>query len=120
MVASRPMATTAVELHRVGSNSSARLDSLRNTDVQIYTEATESEICVRATSTVSCWDSSAQLVMLRGRPWRLPINSQYDDTRLLLWEDFPGSGHWNWTPARDMPGSEYLSALRAVNGLFIL
>jgi hypothetical protein len=114
------MASTTVDLYRAGNNNIARLDNLRNTDVDIYTEGTQNEICVRASNTkgVSAWDSAARLVNLGGRSWRLPANSTYDDTRLLLWETRPGSGKWSWTPTRDMPGSEFITALRAVNALF--
>jgi len=98
------------------------LDNLRNTDVDIYTDGVHGEICVRAAGTkgVSTWDSVARLVNLNlgGRFWHLPANSIYDDTRLLLWEVRPGSGKWHWTPTRDMPGSEFIAALRAVNALF--
>lgn len=97
------------------------MDSLRSDDVDIYTEASQSEICVRASTTkgMSCWDSVAHMVALHGKTWRLPVNSPYDETCLLLWEDYPGSRHWNWSPARDMPGSEYIAALRDVNARFI-
>lgn len=109
-----------VDLYRSGNSSSARLDNLRNVDVDVFTHATQNEIYVRASNTkgVSTWDSAARLVSLGGRSWHLPVNSTYDDTRLLLWETRPGSGKWNWTPTRDMPGSEFITALRAVNALF--
>src|SRR5438105_5118685 len=99
------MATTPVDLYRTGITGSARLDKLRGRDVDIYTDPAWNEICVRVSNTkgVSCWDSVGQLVNLTGKAWQLPANSTYDDTRLLLWETRPGSGHWNWTPARDMP-----------------
>src|SRR5260370_14441331 len=116
------MALTTVDLYRAGSSNNARLDNLRNTDVDVYTEGTQNEICVRVSGTkgVSTWDSVTRLVNLNlsGRPWHLPANSTYDDSRLLLWETRPGSGKWNWTPTRDMPGSEFITALRAVNALF--
>jgi hypothetical protein len=114
------MALTTVDLYRSGNSSNARLDNLRNVDVDVYTHGTQNEICVRAANTkgVSTWDSIARLISLGGRSWHLPANSTYDDTRLFLWETYPASGKWNWTPTRDMPGSEFIAALRAVNALF--
>lgn len=116
------MALTTVALYRVGTGSSAQLDKLRNRDVEIYTDPACREICVRITNTtgVSCYDNSTALAGLNGRMWELPANSDYDDTHLLLWRDDPDSDHWNWTPARDMPGSEFLEAIRDVNAKFSL
>ena len=113
------VATTPVALYRKG-RASARLDNLRNEDVEIYTDLGHPEIGVRGSATVgvSCFDNVAALAGLRGRTWELPANSDYDDTRLLLWRDHPDSDHWNWTPTRDMPGSDFIGALRDVNAKF--
>jgi hypothetical protein len=115
------MATTTVPLYRNGNSSSARLDNLRNDDVEIYTDPAHMEICLRASNTtgVSCYGNATALAGFRGKTWQLPMNSVYDDTRLLLWQDDPDSDHWSWTPARDMPGSEFIGALRDVNILFM-
>jgi hypothetical protein len=116
------MAATDRTLYRKGNGTSAKLDSLRNDDAQIYTDPAQNEICVRLTNTagVSCYDSIAALAGLTGPTWELPANADYDDTRLLLWQDDPDSDHWNWTPARDMRGSEFIEALRDVNKKFAL
>jgi hypothetical protein len=116
------MAATAIPLYRKGTSKSARLDNLRNDDVEIFTDAAVSEICVKLTNTtgVSCYGSAVALAGLHGHTWNLPPKSDYDETRLLLWQDDPDSDHWNWTPARDMPGSEFVEALRVVNGKFVL
>jgi len=116
------MAATDRSLYRKGNTSSAKLDHFRNDDVEIYTDPSQREICVRLTNTagVSCYGSTAALAGLTGSTWELPPNSDYDDTRLLLWQDDPDSDHWNWTPARDMPGSDFIEALRDVSGKFAL
>jgi hypothetical protein len=114
-------AITTTPLFRNGNAISARLDNLRNDDVEIYTDLTQAEICLHATNTtgVSCYGNAAALAGFRGKTWQLPMSSVYDDTRLLLWQDDPDSDHWSWTPARDMPGSEFIAALRDVNILFV-
>ena len=117
---SPPMAATPIDLYRVGNATHARLDALRNRDVVIFTTDRESEICVRAQNTtgISCYSTAAAASVLSGKIYRLPAGSAYDDSVLLLWEDFPGSGHWNWTPIQDVRGSVYLQALRDVDVLF--
>jgi hypothetical protein len=114
------MALTPVDLYRVGNATHARLDALRNSDVVIYTTDAESEICVRTQNTtgVSCYSTAAAASVLSGRTYHLPAGSIYDDSVLLLWPDFPGADHWNWTPIRDIRGSEYIQALRDVDALF--
>jgi hypothetical protein len=114
------MAQTPMTLYRKGNASRTKLDHLRNEDVEIFTDSAQTQICVRLTNTtgVSCYDNLAALVGLGGTTWELPNNSDYDDMRLLLWKDEPDSDHWNWTPARDMPGSEFIDALRAVEKKF--
>ena len=113
------VANTPVPLYRKG-RTSARLDALRNDDVDIYTAPGLPEICVRVSNTVgvSCYDNRTALAGFNGYDWELPANSDYDDSRLLLWRDHPDSDHWNWTPARNMPGSEFIAALRDVNNKF--
>ncbi len=116
------MATTPVALFRVG-NQDARLDRVRCKDVAIFSDAGETKICARAqsplnTAGISCWDSAHRPTALRGRIWELPANSIFDETKLLLWETRPGSGHWQWAPATDMRGSVFIAALRAVNAQF--
>jgi hypothetical protein len=48
----------------------------------------------------------------------LPQNSQYDDLFLRFWLPHSGSTHWHLSPARDLPGSDFLAALRLLNGQF--
>ena len=116
------MASTAIALYRKGNASSALLDRLRNDDIDVYSDPLCPEICVRQSNTtgMSCYGNTAALAGFSGKTWELPPNSDYDDARLLLWQDEPDSDHWNWTPARDMPGSEFLAALRDVNTKFSL
>ena len=112
------MGVTDRDLYRNGNASSGKLDTLRNSDVDIYTDRQQGEICVRGRKGVSCWDDPTQVVVT-ARLKRLPRGTVYDDTRLVLYEDFPGAGHWNWRPAGDILGSEFLTALRAVDAFFI-
>src|SRR5580700_8924332 len=67
-------AVTTTPLFRKGNATSARLDNLRNEDVEIYTEPAQAEICVHAANTtgVSCYGSSAALAGFRGKTWQLP------------------------------------------------
>jgi hypothetical protein len=115
------MATTTVDLFRCGNSTSARLDHIRNTDVDIYTDTAIDELCAKTASEkgISTWDKSGSLTHLGGRIWRLPANSTYDDTLLELWETSPGSGKWLWSPASNMRGSEYVKELGTVNALFV-
>jgi hypothetical protein len=112
------MALTQCDLYRNGAGTSGKLDGLRSADVDIYADRQHQEICVRARKGISCWDDPAQVVVT-GKLKRLPRGTYYDDTQLVLYEDFPGAGHWNWRPSRDMPGSEYLRALRAADAYFV-
>jgi hypothetical protein len=118
------MAKTIGPLFRIG-NKNAELDRIRNKDVSVYSTDSEAEICARApsarnTAGISCWSDrhKAARYATRGRLWELPAQSDYDDTRLRLWEPHPGSGHWQWSPAYDMPGTEFIAALRFVKGKF--
>jgi hypothetical protein len=86
------MALTTVDLYRGGNNTRARLDSLRNRDVSIYTDIAQNEVCLRASSTngVSCYDSAAAAAaVVTGKIWHLPRNSTYDDAKLVLFLDQP-------------------------------
>lgn len=66
------------------------------------------------TGGVSTWDTPN--AAWRGPTWRLPLGSQYPD-ELLPTNDAPG--HWSWEPSRDMLLVEYVTALEAVNALFV-
>ena len=116
------MAQTIETMYRVGVRN-AQLDRVRCQDVTICSVAAEKEICVRAPSAtdtpgLSCWTSlqKAARAARRGQPWELPAGSTYDEKTLLLWKPRPDK--WYWSPARQMPGSEFIAALRAVNDQF--
>jgi hypothetical protein len=117
------MLQTPVDLYRVGS-----LGKVRDADVLVYAGAADLEVGVRGlghislsgktSRGVSCYDSFAGASALNGKVRHLQVRSNYDDSLLTLWPDHPGASHWNWSPARDMPGSEFLRALRVVDLLF--
>jgi hypothetical protein len=67
-------AITTTPLFRKGNTTSARLDNLRNEDVEIYTDPAEAEICVHAANTtgVSCYGSSAALAGFAGKLGSFP------------------------------------------------
>ena len=116
------MANTTVALYRVG-NLDAGLDRIRSKDVDIRSDKAEAEICVWQSDAthsagISCWSDRGRAARsaFKGRVWELPVQAVFDDTLLRLWE--PRPGHWYWSPARNMRGSEFIAALRAVNGLF--
>jgi hypothetical protein len=112
------MATTAIDLFCVGS-----LHKLRHQDVTIFASPKDLTISVRGlhwsgaaprrpARGVSCYDSAASATVVQSERVRcLGGGSYYDDTLLTLWPDHPGSSHWNWSPAKDMPGVEFLNAL---------
>ena len=123
----RMMQTTPVDLYRVGA-----LNKLRDADAVLYASANDTEIQVyglpwmsdpnappnRPSKHVSCYATQVGASALSGKVRRLPAGSTYDDALLTVWPDYPGADHWNWSPAVDMPGSDFLNALRAVDVLF--
>lgn len=118
------MANTGVPLYRVG-NLDAGLDRIRSKDVDVRSDRGEGEICVwmsdaAHTAGLSCWSvrSRAANTAFGRRVWELPAGSLFDDTMLRLWEPHAGSGHWYWSPTRNMRGSEFIAALRLVNARF--
>src|SRR5437764_457205 len=116
------MATTAAAMYRVG-NHKADLLRVRNQDVSIFQDAAQPEICVRpygpnSTPGISCCATqlAAQTAALRGRVWELPAGATYDDAILRLWQPRPDK--WYWSPATNIPGSQFIAALRDVNDQF--
>jgi hypothetical protein len=124
------MATTTAPIYRIG-NQQFDLLYVRSLDVSVYSDPAQIEICVQPQSAnttpgISCCStrqaaSTAAAAMARrssgvGRVWELPAGSAYDDTTLRLWQPRPDK--WYWSPTRNMPGSEFIAALRAVNAQF--
>jgi hypothetical protein len=118
--------TTPVAFYRVGGRNDARIDRLRSKDVDVYSDPAFAEICARASSLVhtagiSIWSDRNDAAIVAGtrrRVWALPPNSQYDDAFLRFWLPHPGTTHWHLSAARDMLGSDFLAALRLLNGQF--
>lgn len=117
-------------IYRIGINKPDLL-RVRSEDVSVYQDPAQTEICVEPQSPtktpgISCWTdqkTAAQVLASMaarggnpGRIWELPAGSTYDDTKLRLWP--PSPGKFYWSPARNMPGSEFIAALRAVNSQF--
>jgi hypothetical protein len=102
------MAATAIELFRAGNKSGPKFDHIR------------SHVVVQSRNGVD-WvigrsgGASTQQAPggLRGTWYALPANTTYDDAILYVWNDYPG--HWSWEPRHDMPLSDYVAALAALN-----
>ncbi len=110
-----PMGYTTVELYRAGNATSAKLDKPRfNFDLAVFQK--NAMDWVRAGSGgMSTFESPDNAI--KGVWWRLPAGTEYNDSLLLVWNDF--ANHWSWDPAVDMPLSEYISALSDVNVKFV-
>ncbi len=116
------MAVTPATMYRIGARN-AQLDRVRCPDVAIASRSGDAEIWVRASTNggspgISCWASHqlASQASVRGHVWELASGATYDENCLRLWQPRPDK--WYWSPARDMRGSEFIAALRAVNALF--
>ena len=107
------MGTTPCDLFRSGDSTSARLDRVRQTEVDTWIDAA-GQVWVKANgrgiSTSSSVDASWS-----GKPWKLDAGSVFPD-ELEPWESPPG--HWYWAPKTDMLLSDYEKALSIVNGEF--
>src|SRR5258707_3045755 len=100
------MKRTSIDLFRAGNSGSARLDQLRAGEVAITSRNGSDWVDARSGG-ASTLDSPAGL---RGkRLWRLPAQSEYDETRLYLLNDF--GNHWSWAPDVYMPLADYLDSL---------
>jgi len=108
------MAATTLDLFRAGNKSGARLHLTWNADVQTQ-HVNGCEVVIAGSGGASTLDAIGQL---RGTWWKLPAGAVYDDSKLLLRNDF--IGHWAWEPASTMPLADYLAALAIVNQEFIL
>jgi hypothetical protein len=110
------MGTTSIDLYRSGNASGAQLDKVRISEVDTRTDPNgDTWVLAINGKGVSTWDSLDPT--WRGKPWRLPASSPYDDHLLLVWEDEPG--HWTWAPAHDMILGDYQVALSQVSVLFV-
>lgn len=126
------MALTSVPIYRIG-NQKADLLCVRDQDVSIYSDPAHPEICVQRqsgqkTPGISCWSTrqfatnmAAAMATRSGSGgaatvWELPAGSNYDDTKLSLWQPRPDK--WYWSPAQNMLGSEFIAAVRTVNAQF--
>ena len=110
------MGATPIDLYRMGNASGPQMDKIRlkEPDPDIDHETRVSGIVwVRANSGgVSTWETPK--AGLRGKAWRIPAGTAFSD-RLRLWSDLPAEGHWVWEPMQDMPLTEFVSDLAAVN-----
>jgi len=108
------LARTPRDLFRAGNASTAGLDRVRPVDVTIYVR--DGIDWVRhGSGGISTYDTIDPT--LKGKWWRLPAGSEYDEMVLLIRND--EGDHWAVEPARDMPLGAYRSALAGVNALFV-
>jgi hypothetical protein len=110
------MGKTPVELFRSGNAGSAKLDKPRRMhDVTVFQKNGDDRVQAGSggMSTMEAPDNT-----IRGTWWRLAAGTDYNDSLLLVWNDY--ANHWSWDPAKDMPLSDYMSALADVNSKFVL
>jgi hypothetical protein len=108
------MGKTTVDHYRAGNASSARLDKIRSGEVEIF-QRNGIEFVSLGSGGVSTFTTIEH--ELRGKWWKLPLRSSYDDRLLHVWNDF--GNHWSWEPCKEMPLSDYLAALTDVNAKFV-
>ena len=127
------MAKTSVAIYRVGVDK-ANLLRVRSEDISVYQDPSRSDICVEpqsATKTpgISCFATVHQVRRLAANTfpahagqtvWELPAGTDFDDSVLRFWQPHPqrNPDKWFWSPARRMPGSDFITALRLVNAHF--
>jgi len=112
------MANTTRDLFRAGPKTiGPKFNVIKPGEVIIFTHASGLDYVMGRSGGIS---TLAAPLGARGKWFCLPAGTQYDDTVLYLWEDFPGPpvAHWSWEPAVDMPLSVYVAALTAVNAKF--
>jgi len=107
------MATTTLDLFRVGNKTSARFHNVRPGEVAIY-DFKGTDFVVGRSGGMSTFDAPAAL---SGTWYRLPKGTTFDDAVFFLWSDYPG--HWSWEPQKDMPLAEYIVALMGINAEFV-
>ncbi|WP_119418334.1 hypothetical protein [Desertibaculum subflavum] len=108
------MATTPVDLYRLGNAAGARLDRPRpGKDVIQYLR--NDAFWVRSRS--GGVSTTANRPSGPGIWWRLPAGAAYDEGVLFVWNDH--GNHWSWEPAFDMPWTDFVEALVQANRLFI-
>ena len=66
---------------------------------------------------VSCFAEPNQLLSGRGKWWKLPQSTNYDDTVLFLYSE--DGDHWSWVPVRDMRLSDFEAGLALLNSSFV-
>jgi hypothetical protein len=100
-------------LYRLGNATSARLERIRPDEVVTEMRGGIAWVLGRSGG-ASTFDAPSGL---RGKHWwRLPALTEFDDSRVYLWNDF--GNHWSWEPAMDMPLADYLAELSALGGKF--
>jgi hypothetical protein len=66
---------------------------------------------------VSCFSApNNRLKGIRGKWWKLPQGTSYDDRTLYLYS--PDGSHWYWAPAEDMRLSDFEAHLAQLNPAF--
>jgi hypothetical protein len=108
------MGATPTDLFRTGNSRSAQLDRIRvPKDVTTFQN--------NGIEWVACGSGGASTFDLKrswpGSWWKLPAGTNYDELVLVLRKDH--GRHWLFEPVCDMPLTDYLAALRAVNANFI-
>jgi len=108
------MATTPLDLYRMGNASNARMDHVRpDRDVTVIERDGVAWVEGRSGGV----STFSQVGEQASNWWRLPAGSRYDDGLLVVWNDH--GDHWSWEPARDMTLDDYRAALLEINAQFV-
>lgn len=108
----RLVGCTTVQLYRKGNATSARLDHVRQQDIEHFDVG--GVPWVRAgTGGIS---TNAVPLQDGGRWWQLPAGYDYGNL-LVVWND--ADAHWSWEPKNDMTLSDFRALLSLANQAFL-
>lgn len=113
MITSFSMAgVVPVDLYRGGNSTSARMDNVRVTDVQIFHQGNRDWVVggEGGISTFSTPPSNTK------NWWVIRAGTEYDDNHFKLIND--RGNHWSWAPADTMRLQHYKNYLSSLNNKF--
>lgn len=102
-----------VDLYRGGNSTSARMDNVRVTDVQIFHSGNRDWVVggEGGISTFSTLPSNTK------NWWVIKAGTEYEDDEFELIND--RGNHWSWAPAKTMRLQHYKNDLISLNNKFI-
>jgi hypothetical protein len=111
------LVTTPLDLYRAGKKSGPRFEHFSTVNPEIVIRNWRGEDWVLGPRQGGASALAAPIALNNVVWFVLPGGTKYDDVVFELWSDYPG--HWSWEPAQNMRLSDYLDALRVLNGDFI-